>query len=48
MNRSFCDMGVDLGCLQVGMTQKFLNETDVCALFQEVSCESMSQAVDGE
>ncbi len=39
------DMGVDLGGLDAGMTEHFLNEPQVGATRQEMSCKAVSQSM---
>jgi len=41
------DVGVDLGCGDVGMTQQFLNVTDGCAAFEHFGCAGVAQRMNG-
>jgi hypothetical protein len=38
-------MGVNHGCLDIFMTQKFLHRTNVISIFEEMSGEAVSQGM---
>ncbi len=42
------DVGVDHGCLDILVSQEFLNGPDVIAIFQEVGGEGMAEGVAGD